>query len=344
MLLSASALLLPLAFAPPAVDAAPACTHRHRVALTSPYSPVPTELRNTQLLFTAAIFGSGVGTNIGVLDTKTAAVAWLTTFTQAVEQRPVFLTNDIVVYQILPASQVHEMHAIWFGPDGLPGTADDATWMFESGTGYVSFPDANDDEVAWIVTDSTTGLSDLHRCDWRAGTAAPCVPGGVAVLPLPTAPFEARRPYPIGGSDVLISRHGSSAVSWVDPAGTMLPWRTTSFVDAVGPFVATWRNPPGVTEVELATNPPGVPWASLPVTNARFSHAFGSNGHARAIGAKPGGFIGHAVVVDFDFGGYTTQPSTYPLAYGAVVEGDRVAYVTSTPAGNEIEVEDCYFP
>lgn len=344
MSIAASVLLTLLTFAPPAVDAAPACTHHLRVALTQPYSPVLTALRASRLLFTATISGAGVGTNIGVLDTMTGNTAWLTTFVQYVEQRPVFLTDDMVVYQKFPLSGGYEMHAIWFGADGQPGSADDATWMFENGNAYVSWLDSNDDEVAWLVTDTVTGLTDLHRCDWRSGTPSPCVPGGVVVLPLPTVPFTARAAHPIGASEVLIRTFGSNAVSWVDPAGTLVPWQNTYVVDAVGPFVATWRNPPGLTEIELATNPPGIPMWSVPISSASLSRTLGSNGGARMIGSAVGGFIAPGVVVDLDLGGgYTTLPTSYVLGYTPVVEGDRIAYVTHTASSREIEVEDCRF-
>lgn len=339
----AVALVSTLAFVPPAVPIAPGCTPRVRVALPQPYSPSTLEIRATQLLFTASISGAGVGTNIGALDTASGAVAWLTSFAQFVEQRPVFLSDDLVLYQKFPGVG-YEVHAYWFGFDGRPGTADDATWLVESGNGYVSWPDANDDEAAWIVTDLATGLADVHRCDWHPSSSSLCVPGAVVSVPLPMAPFEARNPHPIGGGDILVTRFGSNAVSWLDSGGGLSPWRTTSFVDAIGPFVATWRNPPGVTEIELASNPPGVPWWSLPLRSARLSRRFGSNGHARAIGEVPGGLIGPGRVIDLALGGFKSVPTTDILRYGGVVEGDRIAYVTPGATFPEIAVEDCYFP
>jgi hypothetical protein len=339
----AFALLATLALDPPTVPAAlPACFPTLRVPAPWPFTTVPLELRGSHLLV-SRIFGGfgGFGDTTGVLDANTGAVVWLTAPTLGA-QLATFLLDDIVVFAVQSGPGLYEMHAHAFGPDGQPGTADDGSWMFESGVGFTSLPDANDDEVAWLVQNQAAGTVELHRCDFRSGTTTPCVPGGPAVFALPFAVGFLMDAHPVGGSNVLLDRYNSNTLMWADPSGATSPWRMRRFSHSLGPFVAHWGLGPS-TDIEPASQPPSSPWWTLPYRYVELSRAFGSNGGARAV-APPTVQPGRATVIDLGFGTYSTTTTSSPEARSVCVEGDQVAYLDSSVSGfYDVVIDTCVF-
>jgi hypothetical protein len=339
----AFALLATLALDPPIVPAAlPACFPTLRVPAPWPYTTVPLELRGSHLLVSHNFGGFGFGDMTGVLDTNTGTIAWLTAATVGA-QLATFLLDDMIVYGVQSGPGVYEMHAHAFGPDGQPGTADDSSWMFESGVGFTSVPDANDDEVAWLVENPAAGTVELHRCDFRSGTTTPCVPAGPVVFALPFAVGVLMNAHPVGESNVLLDRYSSDALTWVDPAGVTAPWRTRRFNDALGPFVAHWWSAGGTTHIEPASQPPSSPWWTLPYRYVELSRAFGSNGGARAVALSPVQ-PRPATVIDLGFGTYSTTTTSAPEAKSVCVDGDQVAYLDNSVSGfDDIVIDTCVF-
>ena len=340
----ALALLATLALDPPTVPAAlPACFPTLRVPAPWPATAVPIELRGSHLLVSRTTAPQGFGDATGVLDTSTGAIVWLTASTPW-PQLSTFLLDDIIVFGLQSSPGIYEMHAHAFGPDGQPGTADDGSWMIESGAGFISLPDANDDEVAWLVQDPAAGTVELHRCDFRSGTVNPCVPGGPAAFALPFATGVLMDAHPVGGSNILLDRYNSNTLTWVDPTGATSPWRTRRFTDALGPFVAHWWSIGGTTDIEPASQPPSSPWWTVPYAYVELSRAFGSNGGARAI--APSIFPpGPATVIDLGFGTYSTTTTSAPEARSVCVDGDHVAYLDNSVSGfYDVVIDTCVFP